>query len=339
MITYLNELKVKLIRGVQMKEIPFNEIEGLQLGHAQNLEGPTGVTVIISKAGAAVGVDVRGGAPGTRETDLLNPVNLVQEAHAVFLAGGSAFGLDAGAGIMQYLEEKGIGFDVQVTRVPVVCGAVLFDLALGDHRIRPDKEMGYQACLNAESGNSAQGNVGAGTGASVGKIHGMDRAMKSGLGTYAMAWKNLKVGALVAVNCLGQVIDPHTGERLAGPLSTNKKVVLDTEEIMLNAFTDKQNLFSGNTTIGVIATNGRFTKTEATKLASMAHNGYARTMRPAHTMYDGDTIFAMSTGNIEADLSVVGFLAANAMEKAVVAAVKNAGTLCGLPSYQERCQW
>ncbi|EFK11298.1 peptidase family T4 [delta proteobacterium NaphS2] len=335
----MNEFKVKLKRGVQMKEIPFSEIEGLQVGHARNLAGPTGVTVIISKAGAAVGVDVRGGAPSTRETDLLKPVNLVQEAHAVFLAGGSAFGLDAGAGIMQYLEEKGIGFDVQVTRVPVVCGAVLFDLALGDHRIRPDKEMGYQACLNAEAEDSAQGNVGAGTGASVGKIHGMDRAMKSGLGTYAMAWKNLKVGALVAVNCLGQVIDPHTGEKLAGPLSEDKKTVLDTEEIMLDAFADKQNLFSGNTTIGVVATNGRFTKTEATKLASMAHNGYARTMRPAHTMYDGDTIFAMSTGDMEADLSVVGFLAANAMEKAVVAAIKNAGTLCGLPSYQERRQW
>ena len=314
-----------------MKEIPFTEIEGLQVGHAQNLAGPTGVTVVVSKAGAATGVDVRGGAPGTRETDLLDPVNLVQEVHGVFLAGGSAFGLDSASGIMQYLEEKEIGFDVQVTRVPVVCGAVLFDLALGDHRIRPDREMGYEACVNAEAGDSMQGNVGAGAGASVGKIFGMDRAMKSGLGSYALAEKNLKVGALVAVNCLGHVIDSHTGEKLAGPLSEDLKTVEDTEAIMLKAFSNKKNLFSGNTTIGVVATNGRFTKTEATKLASMAQNGYARTIRPAHTMYDGDTIFAMSTGDIQADLSVVGFLAANAMEKAVIAAVKNTGPLFGLP--------
>jgi len=316
-----------------MKEIPFTDIEGLQVGHAQNLEGPTGVTVIIAKAGAVVGVDVRGGAPGTRETDLLNPVNLVQQAHGVFLAGGSAFGLDAAAGIMQYLEEREIGFDVQVTRVPVVCGAVLFDLVLGNHRIRPDKKMGYEACINGESNNSVQGNVGAGAGASVGKIYGMDRAMKSGLGSYALKEKELKVGALVAVNCLGHVIDPETGEKLAGPLSKDRNSVEDTEAIMLDAFSNKKNLFSGNTTIGVIATNGRFTKTEATKLASMAQNGYARTIRPAHTMYDGDTVFAMSTGDIQADLSVVGFLAARAMEQAVIAAVKNAGALCGLLSY------
>ena len=229
------------------------------------------------------------------------------------------------------------GFDVQVTRVPVVCGAVLFDLALGDHKIRPDREMGYEACINAETSNSAQGNVGAGAGAGVGKIYGMDRAMKSGLGSYALAEKNLKVGALVAVNCLGHVIDPHTGERLAGPLSEDMKTVEDTEAIMLNDFSSKKNLFSGNTTIGVVATNGRFNKTEATKLASMAQNGYARTIRPAHTMVDGDTIFAMSTGESRADLSVVGFLAARAMEQAVIAAVKNAVSLCGLPCYGDFC--
>lgn len=316
-----------------MKKIPFTEIEGLNVGHAQNLAGPTGVTVIISKTGAAVGVDVRGGAPGTRETDLLNPVNLVQQVHGVFLAGGSAFGLDAAGGIMQYLEEKGIGFDVQVTRVPIVCGAVLFDLALGDHTIRPDKEMGYEACINAETVLDIQGNVGAGTGASVGKFYGMDRAMKSGLGSHAITLEGLKVGAMVAVNCLGHVMDPGTGEILAGPLGEDMKTVLDAEKIMLNAFSNKKNLFSGNTTIGLVATNARFNKTEATKLASMAQNGYARTIRPAHTMYDGDTIFAMSTGDIQADLSVVGFLAARTMERAVISAVKNTGALCGLPCY------
>ena len=318
-----------------MKEIPFTAIGGLEVGHAHNLAGPTGVTVIISRMGAAVGVDVRGGAPGTRETDLLDPVNLAQEAHGIFLAGGSAFGLDAAAGIMQYLEEREIGFDVQVTRVPIVCGAVLFDLALGDHNIRPDKEMGYEACINAETGGDVQGNVGAGAGASVGKIYGMSRAMKSGLGSCAMAEKDLKVGALVAVNCLGHVMDPETGQRLAGPLGEDMETVEDTEAIMLNAFSNKKNLFSGNTTIGVVATNARFNKTEATKLASMAQNGYARTIRPAHTMYDGDTVFAMSTGDIQADLSVVGFLAANAMEKAVVAAVRNAGPLRGLKCFAD----
>ena len=318
-----------------MKQIPFTKIEGIQVGHAQNLEGPTGATVLISKGGSAVGVDVRGGAPGTRETDLLDPVNLVQEVHAILLAGGSAFGLDAAAGVMQYLEEGDIGFDVQVTRVPVVCGAVLFDLALGDHRIRPDKEMGYEACMNAGTSDSAQGNVGAGAGASVGKIHGMGQAMKGGLGSYAVQEGNLKVGAMVAVNCLGHVIDPHTGERLAGPLAEDLETIEDTEAIMLKAFSDKKNLFSGNTTIGVIATNARFTKTAATKLASMAQNGYARTIRPAHTMYDGDTIFAMSTGPVQADLSVVGFLAARAMEQAVIAAVKSARSLCGLKCFAD----
>lgn len=318
---------------MEMKEIPFTEIEGLRVGHAQNLAGPTGVTVIISKTGAAVGVDVRGGAPGTRETDLLAPVNLVQQVHGVFLAGGSAFGLDAAAGIMQYLEERGIGFDVQVTRVPIVSGAALFDLALGDHSVRPDKEMGYEACMDTETIGSIRGNVGAGTGASVGKIYGMNRAMKSGLGSYALTEKDLKVGALVAVNCLGHVMDPETGKILAGPLGEDMETILDTETIMLNAFSNKKNLFSGNTTIGVVATNARFNKTEATKLASMAQNGYARTIRPAHTMYDGDTIFAMSTGDIQADLSVVGFLAARAMERAVIAAVKNTSSLCGLPCY------
>ena len=199
------------------RQIDFSEIEGIRVGHAQNLDAATGCSVIICEAGATVGVDVRGGAPGTRETDLLNPVNLVQKIHAVMLAGGSAFGLDAAAGVMQYLEERGIGFDVQVTRVPIVCGAVLFDLTIGDWRVRPDKDMGYQACVNAGSGGHVfRACIGAGTGATVGKILGMDRAMKSGLGCYALQSGDLKVGALVAVNCLGDILDPLSGEKLAG---------------------------------------------------------------------------------------------------------------------------
>ncbi|MCX5811849.1 MAG: P1 family peptidase [Proteobacteria bacterium] len=318
-----------------MKEIGFNEIEGIMVGHANDLEAATGVTVIISEQGATTGVDVRGGAPGTRETDLLNPVNLVQKIHAVMLAGGSAFGLDAAAGIMQYLEERKIGFDVKVTKVPIVCGAALFDLTIGDYSIRPDKKMGYQACVNADSKDVGQGNVGAGTGATVGKIMGMERAMKSGLGSYALQAGDLKVGALVAVNCLGNVIDPVTGENLAGPLDEDMLIVTDTEEIMIKSYAEKKDLFSGNTTIGIIVTNAAFTKAQAAKLASMAQNGYARTMRPAHSMFDGDTIFAMATGFVEADLTVVGFLAARAMERAVVAAVKNAESLCGFRCYAD----
>ena len=317
-----------------MQEIPFTDIGGLRVGHAQDPEAATGCTVLICKEGATAGVDVRGGAPGTRETDLLNPVNLVQKVHAIFLAVGSAFGLDAAAGVMQYLEERNVGFDVQVTRVPIVCGAVLFDLAVGNHRVRPDKAMGYQACLNASPAENRQGSIGAGTGATVGKILGMQRAMKSGLGCHALQTGDLKVGALVAVNCLGDVVDPLSGEKLAGPLNDDGRTLADTEEIMIASHRGKGNLFAGNTTIGVVATNAALTKAQTAKLASMAQNGYARTMRPAHSMYDGDTIFALSTDGIEADLSVVGLIAARAMERAVISAVKNATPLCGLACYR-----
>ncbi|MBA4418921.1 MAG: peptidase [Syntrophus sp. (in: bacteria)] len=315
-----------------MKQIEFTDIEGIEVGHAQNMNAATGCTVVLCKDGATAGVDVRGGAPGTRETDLLNPVNMVQKIHAIMLAGGSAFGLDAAAGIMKYLEEMKIGFDVNVTFVPIVCGAVLFDLTIGDFKVRPDEEMGYQACLKAGK-ICPQGNIGAGTGATVGKILGMDRAMKSGLGSYALQIGDLKVGAMVAVNCLGDVIDPDTGEKLAGPVSDNGKTLADTEDIMIQTYAQKKNLFSGNTTIGVIATNAAFNKAQATKLASMAQNGYARTMRPAHTMVDGDAIFALSTGIVEADLSVVGLLAARVMERAIISAIKNTASLCGLKCY------
>ena len=317
------------------KQLDFSEIEGIRVGHAQDLHAATGCTVVICEDGASVGVDVRGGAPGTRETDLLNPANLIQKVHAVMLAGGSAFGLDAAAGVMRYLEERGIGFDVQVTRVPIVCGAVLFDLTIGDWRVRPDKDMGYQACMNAGVGACIQGSIGAGTGATVGKIFGAERSMKSGLGCYALQSGELKVGALVAVNCLGDVLDPLTGVQLAGPLNADMQTLGDTEEIMIRTCSEKKDLFSGNTTVGIVATNAVFTKAQATKLASMAQNGYARTMRPAHSMYDGDAIFAMSTGDVSADLSVVGFLAARAMERAVIAAVTTAGSLCGIRSYQD----
>jgi L-aminopeptidase/D-esterase-like protein len=318
-----------------VREIGFTHIEGIQVGHAEDLHAATGCTVIIAEKGAVAGVDVRGGAPGTRETDLLNPVNLVEKVHAVFLAGGSAFGLDAASGVMRFLEEKDIGFDVQVARVPIVCGAVLFDLAVGDPRVRPDGEMGYRACRHASAGDCAQGNVGAGTGASVGKILGMERAMKSGLGCHAVQVGELQVGALVAVNCLGDVIDPLTGERIAGTLGEDGKTFVDTEEIMVGAYAGEKSPFVSNTTIGVVATNASLSKSQAAKVASMAHNGYARTLRPAHTMFDGDTIFSMATGSIVADANVVGLLAARVMERAVIAAIRKATALCGLKSWSD----
>ena len=225
---------------IPIRQIPFTEIEDIQVGHAHNLDAATGCTVVICEKGATAGVDVRGGAPGTRETDLLDPVNLVEKIHAVVLAGGSAFGLDAASGVMQYLEERKIGFDVGVARVPIVCGAVLFDLTIGDHRVRPDREMGYQACRNVVNGTCAEGNVGAGAGATVGKIRGMDRAMKSGLGCHAIQVGQLKIGALVAVNCLGDVIDPETGERLAGLLNEDRTGLADTEAVMIQSYRRKE---------------------------------------------------------------------------------------------------
>lgn len=317
-----------------MREISFTGIDGIQVGHEQDLRAATGCTVVIAREGAVAGVDVRGGAPGTRETDLLNPVNLVEKVHAVFLAGGSAFGLAAGTGVMRFLEEKGVGFDVQVARVPIVCGAVLFDLAVGDPRGRPDMDMGYRACRNASAGECGQGSVGAGAGASVGKVLGMGRAMKSGLGYHAVQIGELRVGALVAVNSLGDVVDPLTGERIAGVLGEDGGV-LDSEEIMIDQSAGMKNRFVSNTTIGVVATNAALTKPQASKVASMAHNGYARTLRPAHSMFDGDTIFSLATGKVEADVNVVGLLAARVMERAVVAAVKKATPLCGLKSWSD----
>lgn len=318
-----------------MQEILFNQIDGIKIGNAQNLNGPTGCTVVICEEGASAGVDVRGGSPGTRETDLLDPVNLVDKIHAVVLSGGSAFGLDAASGAMQYLEERNIGFDVSVTKVPIVCSAVLFDLVIGDYKIRPDKNMGYEACVNAELNQCKEGNIGAGTGATVGKILGPEYSMKGGLGCYALQVGDLKVGAVIAVNCLGDVIDPATGKIIAGVLDKDKKNFAGTEKIMINNYSEKKNLFSGNTTIGVVVTNAKFSKSEMNKIASMAHNGYGRSMRPAHSIFDGDTIFTMATGKVEADINVVGLLAAKVVEQAVVRAVKNAEGIFGYKAYKD----
>lgn len=317
-----------------MKEIKFCDIDGIKLGHAENREGGTGCSVIICEKGATGGVDVRGGAPGTRETDLLDPMEMVDKVHSVVLSGGSAFGLDAASGVMEYLEKKDIGFDVTVAKVPIVCEAVLFDLAFGDPKIRPDKEMGFKACINSEIyTDDINGNIGAGYGATVGKFLGPAYSMKGGLGTYAIKVGELEVGAIVAVNCLGDVIDPSNLSIIAGAYDSKNKVFLDTERLILENFQNPKNPFKGNTTIGVIVTNADFTKAEANKVASMAHNGYGRTMRPAHTMFDGDTIFTMATNKVKCDVTTVGMLAAKVMEKAIIRGVKSAQGLFNVPSF------
>lgn len=318
-----------------MIEIDLTAIPGFEIGHAQNIEGASGCTVILCSKGATAGVDVRGGGPASRETELLKPVNMVEQVHAVMLSGGSAYGLDAGAGAMRYLEERGIGFDVGVGVVPIVCGASLFDLVVGDPKCRPDQAMGYEACLNAGSGAVAQGNVGAGTGASVGKFQGPEHMMKSGLGTYAVEIGDLMVGAIVAVNALGDVVEVDTGNLLAGMLNQEKTAILSTQKVMFQQYATNKNVFSGNTTIGCILTNAKLTKNQATKIASIAHNGFARTIRPVHTMADGDTIFTLSMGEVDVLPDAVGALAAEVMAKAVNRAVLEAMPAYGLKAAKD----
>lgn len=315
--------------------VNITDIPGIKLGNAEDLAGGTGCTVVLCEKGGIAGVDVRGGAPGTRETDLLNPINMMDRVHGIMLAGGSAFGLDAAAGVMEYLENKGIGFDIGITKVPIVSAAVLFDLVVGDYRCRPDKEMGYRTCINAENGVFSEGSFGAGTGATVGKILGMDKAMKGGLGSFCIKNDSLYVGAVVAVNCFGDVVDPDSGEILAGAFISEEKRFANTELLIMESTKKEDRPFSGNTTIGCVITNARLSKAEANKVASMAHNGYARSIRPVHTMYDGDTIFSLATGEIEADVNQIGVLAVKAMEQAVVNGIKKASSLFGIRAYSQ----
>lgn len=325
----------QIIKNGVIMNNSITDIPGIKVGHAQDLNAGTGCTVIICEEGAVTGVDIRGGGPGTREIDVLNPINLVTKSHAVYLGGGSAYGLDGASGVMQYLEEKGLGFDVGIGVVPIVPGAVLFDLFVGRHDIRPDKKMGYEACVNSSSNSKAEGNIGAGTGASVGKIKGPDFFMKGGLGTASRQVGDLIVGAIVAVNCFGDIICPFTGRIIAGALDEEKRNLADTMSIISSPEFRESSAFSGNTTIGCIAVNAILTKAEATKVAMMAHDGFARAINPIHTMYDGDTIFCMSTGSVESDPSTIGALAAEVMAEAIVNAVKNAESAFGIPGYSE----
>jgi len=305
------------------------DVPGLEVGHAQDEQALTGVTVVLCRKGAVGGVDQRGGAPGTRETDLLDPINKVEKVHAVMLAGGSAFGLDAAGGVMRYLEEQKVGFNVGVARVPIVPAAILFDLALGKADIRPTLEMGYRAAAAANAGAVAEGSLGAGTGASVGKIFGMAGAMKSGVGSASIdIGGGIIVGALAAVNAFGDVVDPQTGEIIAGarstklgPLSFGAPGYFANTLETLKTFAGRAILgvaSRSNTVIGVVASNAKLSKAETNKVAQMAQDGLARAIRPAHTMFDGDTIFALSTGQKPADVSIVGAFAAEAFALACV---------------------
>lgn len=319
------------------------DVKGIRVGHADDREALTGCTVVLCEEGAVAGVDQRGGAPGTRETDLVRPMHLVQKVHAVLLSGGSAFGLEAATGVMRYLEERDIGYDVRVAKVPIVPAAILFDLGIGRADVRPDAAMGYAACQAASTETPSMGNVGAGMGATVGKILDMASAMKSGIGTASVdLGGDAVVGAIVVANPWGDVVDPATGEILAGARPAKVGPVRIGGE---GTFVDTLNAMKGmvgktilrfasrgNTVIGVVATNALLTKEQVNKVAQMAQDGIARAVRPAHTMFDGDTLFALSTGKRKVDVNIVGAYAAEVVAQAIVRAVLMAEAAGGLPA-------
>lgn len=310
------------------------EVPGVKVGHFTDARRPTGCTVILTEEGAVGGVDVRGSAPGTRETDLLNPTNLVDKVHAVLLSGGSAFGLEAATGVVRYLEERKIGFNVGVAHVPIVPAAILFDLGVGDAKIRPDAAAGYKACEAASTARPAEGNVGAGAGATVGKLYGGKRAMKAGIGTASIKMAGITVGAIVAVNAVGDIVDPATGRPIAGARTEDGKSLLNTREAILRGVLPASLLAGTATTIGAVATDAVLTKAQAQKIAQMAHDGLARTINPIHTMFDGDTLFALGTGKSgkTGNPNLIGILAAEAMAIAVVRAARAARGIEGYPS-------
>jgi L-aminopeptidase/D-esterase-like protein len=315
------------------------DVGGLRVGHFTDSRRPTGCTVILFDRGAVAGVDVRGSAPGTRETDLLNPINTVERINGLVLSGGSAFGLDTASGVMRFLDENKIGYRVGSLVVPIVPAAILFDLGIGDSRIRPDAEAGYAACRAASNAPPREGNLGAGAGATVGKIFGMKTAMKSGLGTASLAIgsSGVVVGAIVAVNAFGDVRHRQTGRILAGARAADGQSFLDSMAQILAGATLARANRGGNSSIGLVATNAALSKPEAAKVAQMAHDGLARTINPIHTAFDGDTIFAAATGTtaVRADVSTIGAVAAEAMARAVNRAVLTAESLPGLPAHRD----
>lgn len=315
----------------RIERISIQEIRGFRLGTAESTEGATGVTAILCEDGATAGVDVRGGAPATRETDLLKPENMVQKIHAVCLSGGSAFGLEADCGVMDYLAEHKIGFDTGYGIVPIVCGASLFDIHLGEQGVYPDKAMGRLAAENAFAGHFQTGNHGAGTGASVGKYKGPATSMKTGQGQYALQIGDLQVGAISAVNALGDIIGADDS-LLAGMTTEGGQALCSTAETMLTDLAGIGAGFKGNTTITCIITNCKLTKAQCTKLASIAHDGYARAIKPVHTSADGDTVFVMTTGELDLNFDTAAGLATECVTEAIRDAARTAVPAYGLPA-------
>ena len=310
------------------------DVAGLRVGHFTDPRRPTGCTVILTPEGAVAGVDVRGAAPGTRETELLSPLNAVERVHAIVLAGGSAFGLDAASGVMRWLDERGFGIDVGPARVPIVPAAILFDLWVGDASIRPDAASGYAACEAASTQPVAEGNVGAGSGATVGKLFGIGRAMRGGIGTASVTVGGITVGALVAVNAIGDVIDPSTGRVVVGARTPDGAALFGTMQALLRGELPAPLQPGMATTLGVVATDAVLTKAQANKMAQMAHDGLARSINPVHTMSDGDTLFALATGRSghsgpSASLTLIGALGAEVVAAAVLRAVRAATRLSG----------
>jgi len=319
-----------------MKEIPISAIRNIKIGQVENPAGGTGCTVLLCEQGMTPGIDIRGGGPAVRDTELCTPLASMQTLHAAVLAGGSAFGLEAATGVQEFLEEKGVGYNVGVTIVPIVSQIDLFDLAVGDPRCRPDKAMGRAAAEAAyKGGNYRDGNYGAGCGATVGKAHGITRAMKSGIGSYAVQLGELQIGAVVAVNALGDIIDHHTGKKIAGLLNATRDGFVSTEEDLCAVSEVGKNFFTANTTIGAILTNARFDKAQLCKIAGMAQDGMARSIRPVHSTADGDALFALSVGEVDANQDLVGMLAANVLSEAIVRGVKAAEPVHGLPAARD----
>lgn len=310
------------------------DVPGFFLGHASDHQAITGCSVILCPEGAVGGVEVRGAAPGTRETDLLKPGCRVEEVHGVVLAGGSAFGLDAACGVVQYLDERGWGYDVDIARVPIVPAAIIFDLHVGNKEVRPDREMGYAACLAATRGKITEGCVGAGTGATVGNLLGPAHAMKGGLGSWSLKQGSLIVGAVVVVNALGDVVHPVTGEIFAGLRDPKRGCFLATKQVLARGEVGR--IFPGTSTVlGVVATNADLSKEQVNRIAAISYSGLARTISPVHTGYDGDTIFALARGAVKAAPDQVGVLAAECIAQAVIRAVREAWSLGGIPAARD----
>lgn len=318
------------------REIPITDIQPLRIGQVENAEAATGCTVLICEEGMCAGLDVRGGGPASRESQLLNPLMAAQTIHAIVLSGGSAYGLGAANGVMEYLEEHGYGYDTGHALVPLVAQADIYDLSVEDSTVRPDASMGYEAARAAfEAPNYKDGNYGVGCGATVGKIAGMEYCMKSGIGSYAVQLGDLQVGAIVVTNALGDIYNWRTGEQIAGLLTEDKTALRSTADYMKQITEVVENKFTGNTTLAVVITNASFNKSQLCKIAGMGHDGYARSIHPVHTSADGDSIYAVSVGDVQCDQDLVGTLASEVVSEAIVRAVENADSAYGYPSASE----